>query len=52
MTLRIRDSITVFPWVRVNLNTRSTSVTIGPKGGPHLTINSRGTKTFSIHRRL
>lgn len=52
MTIRIRDSITIFPWVRINLNTRSTSVTIGPKGGPHLTINSRGRKTISFRRRL
>ena len=46
MGLKFRKSIKVAPGVKLNLNTNSTSVTIGTKG-VHYTVNSNGKKTTS-----
>ena len=46
MGLKFRKSIKVAPGVKLNLNTNSTSVTIGTKGA-HYTVNSNGKKTTS-----
>lgn len=47
MGVRFRKSIKVAPGVKVNLNKKSTSVTVGGRGA-HYTINSKGTKTTSV----
>ena len=46
MGLKFQKSIKVAPGVKLNLNTNSTSVTIGTKGA-HYTVNSNGKKTTS-----
>ncbi len=49
MGLRFRKSIKIAPGVKLNLNKKSTSVTVGAKG-KHYTVNSNGktTKTVGI----
>lgn len=47
MAMRFRKSIKVAPGVRVNLNKKSTSVTVGGKGA-HFTASSTGKKTTSV----
>ena len=47
MGLRFRKSIKVAPGVKINLNKKSTSVTLGKKGA-HYTVNSKGKKTASV----
>ena len=47
MGLRFRKSIKLAPGVKLNLNKKSTGITIGGKGA-HYTVNSRGKKTASV----
>lgn len=47
MGLRFRKSIKIAPGVKINLNTKSTSVTFGGKG-VHYTASSTGKKTASV----
>lgn len=44
---RFRKSIKVAPGVKVNLNKKSASVTLGGKGA-HYTVNSKGKRTASV----
>ena len=46
MGLRFRKSINVAPGVKLNLNKKSASITVGTKGA-HYTVNSNGKKTAS-----
>jgi hypothetical protein len=46
--LTFRKSIRVFPGVRLNLNAKSVSVTLGGKRGPHYTRSSTGRRTTSM----
>jgi hypothetical protein len=48
MPITFRKSIRIFPGVRLNLNAKSTSVTIGPKNGPKRTYSSTGRVTDSM----
>lgn len=47
MGLRFRKSIKIAPGVKLNLNKKSTSVTLGGKG-VHYTVNSKGKRTASV----
>ncbi len=47
MGLKFRKSIKVAPGVKLNLNTKSSSVTLGTKGA-HCTVNTTGKKTTSV----
>lgn len=47
MGLRFRKSVKIAPGVKVNLNKKSTSVTLGTKGVHH-TVSSSGKKTTSV----
>lgn len=47
MGLRFRKSIKLAPGVKLNLNKKSTGITVGGKGA-HYTINSNGKKTASV----
>lgn len=47
MGLRFKKSVKIAPGVKVNLNKKSTSVTLGTKGVHH-TVNSNGKKTTSV----
>lgn len=48
MPIRFRKSFKLFPGVRLNIGKRSTSVTLGGKHTPHLTINNKGQRTESM----
>lgn len=48
MSLRFRKSIKLFPGVRLNLGSKSASVTLGGKHTPHLTVNTKGQRTESV----
>ncbi|MFE4818594.1 DUF4236 domain-containing protein [Streptomyces sp. NPDC056704] len=48
MPLTFRKSIRIFPGVRLNINRRSVSVTLGGRGGPRHTISSTGRRTTSM----
>lgn len=48
MPLTFRKSFRIFPGVRLNINARSWSVTLGGRGGPHHTISSTGRRTTSL----
>lgn len=48
MGLTFRKSFRIFPGVRLNINARSWSVTLGGRGGPHHTISSTGRRTTSV----
>ena len=48
MGLRFRKSIKIAPGVKLNLNTKSVSVTVGDKGF-HKTFSSNGQTTTSIN---
>lgn len=48
MPITFRRSFRLLPWVRLNISRRTWSITLGPPGGPHYTINSRGTRTTSL----
>ena len=47
MPLTFRKSFRILPGVRLNINRRSWSVTLGGKGGPHYTRSSTGRRTTS-----
>lgn len=47
MGLRFRKSIKIAPGVKLNINKKSCSVTVG-KRGAHYTINSKGKHTASV----
>jgi hypothetical protein len=47
MGFRFRRSIRVAPGVRININKKSTSVTVGGKGFHH-TVNSKGRRTTTV----
>lgn len=47
MGLRFKKSVKIAPGVKVNLNKKSTSVTLGTKGVHH-TVSSNGKKTTSV----
>lgn len=42
MPITFRKSFRVLPGVRVNINAKSWSITVGPKGGPKRTWSSTG----------
>lgn len=44
MRIRFRRSIKILPGIRLNLNRRSSSITVGGHG-LHKTISSKGTRT-------
>ncbi|MCZ2527544.1 DUF4236 domain-containing protein [Streptomyces sp. SCUT-3] len=48
MSLTFRKSIRILPGVRLNLNRRSWSVTLGGRRGPRRTISSTGHRTTSV----
>lgn len=47
MPVTFRRSVQIFPGIRLNLNRKSWSVTIGPKHGPKYTWSSTGRDTTS-----
>lgn len=47
MPITFRRSIRILPWVQLNLNKKSWSVTVGPHGGPRRTWSSTGRRTTS-----
>lgn len=47
MPITFRKSFRIFPGVRLNLNARSWSITLGGRSGPHHTISSIGRRTTS-----
>jgi hypothetical protein len=47
MGFRFRKSIKLFPGVKLNVNSKSTSVTLG-SGRAHYTVSSTGRRTESI----
>lgn len=47
MPLTFRKSIRILPGIRLNLNRRSWSITLGAKNGPHYTRSSTGRSTTS-----
>ena len=47
MGLRFQKRIKIAPGVTVNLNKKSTGISIGPKGA-HYTVNSSGKRTASV----
>jgi len=48
MSITFRKSFRILPGVRLNINRRSVSVTLGGRGGPHHTISSTGRRTTSL----
>lgn len=48
MPVTFRKSFRIFPGVRLNLNARSWSITLGGRRGPHHTISSTGRRTTSV----
>jgi hypothetical protein len=48
MPITFRKSIRIFPGVRLNINRRSWSLTLGAGHGPHHTISSTGQRTTSM----
>lgn len=48
MPIRFRKSIKLLPGVRLNLGSKSASLTFGGKHTPHLTINNKGQRTESV----
>ncbi|MEU6016989.1 DUF4236 domain-containing protein [Streptomyces sp. NPDC047515] len=49
MPITFRKSIRILPGVRLNINRRSWSITLGAKGGPHYTRSSTGRRTTSMN---
>jgi hypothetical protein len=47
MLITFRKSFRIFPGVRLNINRKSWSVTLGGRGGPRHTISSTGRRTTS-----
>lgn len=48
MPVTYRKSIRVLPGVRLNINRKSWSVTVGPRNGPKKTFSSTGRDTTSM----
>ncbi|MFE9337747.1 DUF4236 domain-containing protein [Streptomyces sp. NPDC007063] len=48
MPITFRRSIRILPGIRLNLNRRSWSITVGPKNGPKRTWSSTGRRTTSM----
>ncbi|HET6633993.1 MAG TPA: DUF4236 domain-containing protein [Streptomyces sp.] len=48
MPVTYRKSIRVLPGIRLNINRKSVSVTLGFEHGPHYTIGSGGRRTTSM----
>ena len=48
MPLTFRKSFRILPGVRLNINRRSWSVTLGGRKGPRHTISSTGRRTTSM----
>lgn len=48
MAITFRKSFRILPGVRVNINARSWSITLGPKNGPKRTYSSTGRTTTSM----
>lgn len=48
MAITFRKSFRIFPGVRINLNARSWSITLGPRNGPKRTYSSTGRVTDSM----
>ncbi|MEU3125829.1 DUF4236 domain-containing protein [Streptomyces sp. NPDC006874] len=48
MPLTFRKSFRILPGVRLNINRRSWSITLGAGNGPHHTISSTGRRTTSF----
>ncbi|MFE7237206.1 DUF4236 domain-containing protein [Streptomyces sp. NPDC057580] len=48
MPITFRKSIRIFPGVRLNINRRSLSITLGGGPGPRHTISSTGRRTTSL----
>lgn len=46
MSVRFRRSVKIAPGIRINFNTHSTSLTLGPRGA-HYTMSSTGRRTIS-----
>lgn len=49
MPLTFRKSFRIFPGVRLNINRRSWSITVGGKNTPHYTRSSTGRDTTSMN---
>lgn len=49
MPITYRQSFRIFPGVRLNINRKSWSVTVGPRNGPKRTWSSTGRATTSIN---
>ncbi|MFJ3083067.1 DUF4236 domain-containing protein [Streptomyces halstedii] len=48
MPITFRKSFRILPGVRLNINRRSWSITLGANSGPHHTISSTGRRTTSM----
>jgi hypothetical protein len=48
MPLTFRKSFRLLPGVRLNINAKSWSVTVGPRNGPKRTWSSTGRTTTSV----
>lgn len=48
MPITFRKSYRILPGVRLNINRRSWSITVGPKNGPKRTWSSTGQRTTSM----
>lgn len=48
MPITFRQSYRILPGVRLNINRRSWSITVGPKNGPKRTWSSTGQRTTSM----
>ena len=48
MAITFRKSFRILPGVRININARSWSITLGPKNGPKRTYSSTGRTTTSM----
>ncbi|MFB6776515.1 DUF4236 domain-containing protein [Streptomyces sp. NPDC056352] len=48
MAITFRKSFRIFPGVRLNINRRSLSITLGGGHGPRHTISSTGRRTTSM----
>lgn len=49
MPLTFRKSFRILPGIRLNINRRSWSITVGGKNSPHITRSSTGRTTASMN---
>lgn len=49
MPITFRKSFRILPGVRLNINRRSWSITLGARNGPHYTRSSTGRNTTSMN---